>query len=74
MGLGMQLTSWPDEFCQALVQGGLRVVRLDNRDSGLSGRAPSGRRPNLLLAMAASLLGLPVRTAYTCLLYTSRCV
>jgi proline iminopeptidase len=65
MGLGMQLTSWPDEFCQALVEGGFRVVRLDNRDSGLSGRVTGGPRPKLLLAMAASLLGLPVRTAYT---------
>mgnify|MGYP000880671887 FL=1 len=65
MGLGMQLTSWPDEFCQRLVARGYRVVRFDNRDCGLSGRAPGKRRGNLMLAMAAAALGLPVKTPYT---------
>jgi proline iminopeptidase len=41
------------------------VLRFDNRDCGLSGRAPGKKRANLLLAMAASALGLPVRTPYT---------
>lgn len=65
MGLGMQLMAWPDDFCQALVTRGYRVIRFDNRDCGLSGRAPGKKRANLLLAMAASALGLPVRTPYT---------
>ncbi|MDP2821283.1 MAG: alpha/beta hydrolase [Sulfuritalea sp.] len=65
MGLGMQLTAWPDAFCQELVMRGYRVVRFDNRDCGLSGRDPGKKRANLLLAMAASALGLPVRTPYT---------
>jgi proline iminopeptidase len=65
MGLGMQLTAWPDSFCRALVERGYRVVRFDNRDSGLSGRTPGKKRANLMLAMAASALGLPVRTPYT---------
>jgi proline iminopeptidase len=65
MGLGMQLMAWPDLFCQQLVARGYRVVRFDNRDCGLSGRAPGKKRVNLLLAMAASALGLPVRTPYT---------
>ena len=65
MGLGMQLTAWPDSFCRELVERGYRVVRFDNRDCGLSGRAPGKKRANLLLAMAASALGLPVRTPYT---------
>jgi pimeloyl-ACP methyl ester carboxylesterase len=64
MGLGMQLTGWPDSFCQALVARGYRVIRFDNRDCGLSGRAPAKKRANLLLAMAAAALGLPVRTPY----------
>lgn len=64
MGLGMQLTSWPDAFCQALVQGGFRVVRFDNRDSGLSARAPAGRLPRVWRAVAASLLRLPLRIPY----------
>jgi proline iminopeptidase len=65
MGLGMQLTGWPDSFCQALVARGYRVIRFDNRDCGLSGRVPAKKRANLLLAMAAAALGLPVRTPYT---------
>ena len=65
MGLGMQLTGWPDSFCQVLVARGYRVIRFDNRDCGLSGRVTGKKRGNLLLAMAAAALGLPVRTPYT---------
>jgi proline iminopeptidase len=65
MGLGMQLIDWPDDFCHGLVARGYRVVRFDNRDCGLSGRAPGKKRANLVLAMAAATLGLPVRTPYT---------
>ena len=65
MGLGMQLTGWPDSFCEALVARGYRVIRFDNRDCGLSGRVVGKKRGNLLLAMAAAALGLPVRTPYT---------
>jgi pimeloyl-ACP methyl ester carboxylesterase len=35
-GLGMQLHSWPDEFCELLVARGYRVLRFDNRDVGRS--------------------------------------
>ena len=65
MGLGMQLMAWPDSFCHELVARGYRVLRFDNRDCGLSGRAPGKKRANLMLAMAASALGLPVRAPYT---------
>ncbi len=64
MGLGMQLTSWPDALCQTLVAGGYRVVRLDNRDSGLSARAPAGKLPGVWQAVAATLLRLPLRIPY----------
>jgi pimeloyl-ACP methyl ester carboxylesterase len=36
MGLGMQLIAWPEPLVQQLVARGRRVVRFDNRDSGLS--------------------------------------
>ncbi|WP_226574669.1 alpha/beta fold hydrolase [Acuticoccus sediminis] len=35
-GLGMQLTFWTDPFVALLVGRGFRVVRMDNRDAGLS--------------------------------------
>lgn len=36
MGLGGQLTDWPSDFVDLLVDEGFRVIRLDNRDAGLS--------------------------------------
>ncbi|MFJ4655727.1 alpha/beta fold hydrolase [Nocardia sp. NPDC088792] len=36
MGLGMQMLVWHDDFCNALVEQGFQVVRMDNRDAGLS--------------------------------------
>jgi pimeloyl-ACP methyl ester carboxylesterase len=35
-GLGMQLPSWPDGFCELLTSRGYLVVRFDNRDTGRS--------------------------------------
>ncbi|HTW35658.1 MAG TPA: alpha/beta hydrolase [Rhizomicrobium sp.] len=36
MGFGAQMTGWPDEFPQGLADAGMRVIRFDNRDVGLS--------------------------------------
>jgi pimeloyl-ACP methyl ester carboxylesterase len=36
MGLGAQLTAWPDDWCRALADAGRFVIRFDNRDCGLS--------------------------------------
>lgn len=38
MGAGEQLTHWPQEFCDGLATSGFRVIRYDNRDTGLSTR------------------------------------
>jgi pimeloyl-ACP methyl ester carboxylesterase len=40
MGLGAQLITWDDEWCQSLVDRGFFVVRYDNRDVGLSTKVP----------------------------------
>ena len=65
MGLGMQLIAWPDAFCQGLVQRGFRVIRFDNRDCGLSSKIHARRQPNIVAALAAAWLRLPVRVPYT---------
>ena len=52
MGLGMQLTSWPDPLRDGLVARGFRVSAFDNRDAGLSTRVRARRRPNLMLQIA----------------------
>lgn len=40
-GLGGQLIAWEDDFCLALVERDLHVIRFDNRDAGLSTHLPS---------------------------------
>lgn len=65
MGLGGQLTLWPDEFVDALNARGFRTIRYDNRDVGLSTRFDAAGAPNLKWMFVKSLLRLPVRSAYT---------
>jgi pimeloyl-ACP methyl ester carboxylesterase len=60
MGLGAQMISWDDAFCEQLAARGFRVIRFDNRDSGLSTRMEAAGPPDL----ASALNGDP-RPAYT---------
>ncbi|MEY9848267.1 alpha/beta fold hydrolase [Streptacidiphilus sp. MAP5-3] len=46
-GLGAQLTSWDERLCRQLADHGFRVVRYDNRDSGLSTFLDEGPQPDL---------------------------
>lgn len=43
MGAMASMLWWPDDFCEALAQRGLHVVRYDNRDTGLSTKYPAGK-------------------------------
>ncbi len=52
MGLGMQMIGWADGFCSALVAHGLRVIRFDNRDVGLSSHLHGAPTPDVLAALA----------------------
>ena len=66
MGLGAQMIFWRTEFCQKLIDRGLRVIRFDNRDVGLSGKLPDHHSgAPLLPRMARSFLGLASPAAYT---------
>jgi pimeloyl-ACP methyl ester carboxylesterase len=74
MGLGAQMVSWEDGFCQQIADQGFHVVRFDNRDAGLSTFLPepvevfeviqqigAGETPDvpyLLSDMAADTIGL----------------
>ena len=40
-GLGSQMTRWPEAFCTLLAHRGMRAVRFDNRDVGLSTWLPA---------------------------------
>jgi pimeloyl-ACP methyl ester carboxylesterase len=52
MGLGGQLIWWPDGFCAGLAERGLRVIRYDNRDVGLSSKIDGGPPPDLWKAIS----------------------
>lgn len=48
MGVGMQMLLWHDDFCHALVHKGFQVVRMDNRDVGLSSHLTHLGEPGVL--------------------------
>ena len=64
MGLGMQLVGWPDEMVQLLVSRGFRVVRLDNRDAGLSQGFDELGVPHMMPVMLRYAMHLPVPAPY----------
>ena len=65
MGLGMQLVAWPDGFVEQLGARGFRVVRIDNRDAGLSRSYDDAGVPDLAVLALRRALRLPLPTAYT---------
>ncbi|CAA0130107.1 Aclacinomycin methylesterase RdmC [Mycolicibacterium vanbaalenii] len=66
MGLGAQLLFWHDDFCRKLVDRGLRVIRYDNRDVGLSTYFEGQRtRGSQIGNMARSVLGSRSPAVYT---------
>jgi pimeloyl-ACP methyl ester carboxylesterase len=64
MGLGMPLVGWPEDLVTDLVRRGFRVIRLDNRDVGLSQGFESSGAPNLMSASLRYMLRLRVPSAY----------
>ena len=65
MGLGTQMTGWPDSFCTGLAARGYRVIRFDNRDIGLSQKMDTLPTPSLLKVMLFARLRLPLALPYT---------
>jgi pimeloyl-ACP methyl ester carboxylesterase len=64
MGLGMQLTGWPEEMVQLLVSRGFRVVRMDNRDTGLSQGFDHLGVPHMMPVMLRYALHRPIPAPY----------
>lgn len=60
MGLGSQMTRWPDAFCAGLVRHGFRVIRYDNRDVGLSTHFHDAGMPDMQAVMRRE----PAKLAY----------
>jgi pimeloyl-ACP methyl ester carboxylesterase len=64
MGLGAQLTRWPEPFHRGLADAGFFVIRYDNRDVGLSTRLDRAGSPPLGRAALRAAVGLPVQAPY----------
>jgi pimeloyl-ACP methyl ester carboxylesterase len=47
-GLGVQMISWDERFCELLAGRGFYVIRFDNRDSGLSSWMDAAGAPHIL--------------------------
>lgn len=65
MGLGTQLIGWPVAMCEGLAEKGFRVIRFDNRDSGLSEKMENAHIPQAASLMLRSRLRLPMDMPYT---------
>jgi len=64
MGLGAQMTLWPDELVAALVGDGFRVIRYDNRDIGLSQKFEGARAPSPAMQVLRKKIGFPAKVPY----------
>lgn len=64
MGLGAQMTLWPDELVEALVGHGFRVIRFDNRDIGLSQKFEGAKAPSLGWQVLRKKFGWPAKVPY----------
>jgi pimeloyl-ACP methyl ester carboxylesterase len=63
MGLGAQMLSWDEDFCEALASRGFFVIRFDNRDVGLSTKVDA---PDIdvLATVVGAMSGEPVEAPY----------
>jgi pimeloyl-ACP methyl ester carboxylesterase len=65
MGLGLQLTAWPQGLVDLWAARGFRVIRYDHRDIGLSTPQDQLPTPPLLWSALKHALRLPVHAPYT---------
>ncbi|CAN5915811.1 alpha/beta hydrolase [soil metagenome] len=64
MGLGAQMTIWPDAFFHGLAKKGFFVIRYDNRDTGLSTDFAASGVPNLVEAFGNLMSGKSLEAPY----------
>src|SRR4029450_7294869 len=64
MGLGAQLTIWPDALVEGLAKKGFFVIRYDNRDTGLTTDFGSWGMPKIAEAIGKVMVGKKVDAPY----------
>lgn len=57
MGLSSQMILWEREFCEMLAARGLRIVRFDNRDTGLSTKFSAAGMPHIRALLSGRISG-----------------
>lgn len=67
VGLGQQMIAWDEEFCAQIAARGYRVIRFDNRDTGLSTKLDEAGVPNMAVVFEAMVEGKPVDSPYSLL-------
>jgi pimeloyl-ACP methyl ester carboxylesterase len=65
MGLGAQMTRWPQGFVDKLAARGVRVIRFDNRDVGLTSKMEGAGSPDFPAILKALGEGAPPPVPYT---------
>lgn len=65
MGIGAQMTHWPDELVEALAAEGFRVIRYDNRDVGLSQKMDGQKAPSPVKQVLMRKIGMKAKVPYT---------
>lgn len=65
MGLGAQMTRWPQGFLDELASRGMRVIRFDNRDVGLTSKIDAAGPADLPAVITALMEGRTPDVAYT---------
>lgn len=65
MGLGAQMTLWPEALLDQYVGEGYRVIRFDNRDIGLSSHLKDRLKGHPVAVMARARMGLNIAAPYT---------
>ena len=64
-GLGTQMIRWSETFCQMLAEQGYRVIRFDNRDTGLSTHFDTAPMPDFTAIANAVSHGEMPKVPYT---------
>jgi pimeloyl-ACP methyl ester carboxylesterase len=64
-GLGTQMLRWTPDFCESLATHGFRVIRFDNRDSGLSTHFSDHAVPDFAAMATAAARGWALVVPYT---------